>query len=376
MCIFPTPRTKSSGVWRTSFFGVLVACGGPIELPDEPIDCGVSGMLCTAVGDGRSGFDGDGRLGVETMLSQPTAIRFDASGQPLFVDFNNLRVRTLDPDGTVRTVAGSGWHAFAIDGSDAVSSPLENAIDVWPAADGGFYLTELHAGRVLHVDSTGWLTVVAGDGELGFTGDGGNALEARFSEAVGLAVGAEGQIFVADTDNHCVRVIDPVSGGIDRVVGDGVPGDRDGALDVGQLSAPQHLDVHDGSLYVADRDNHRVRRIDLVSGIIETVVGTGVAGYSGDGGPAREASLNEPHGVDLAEDGTLWIADSSNHVIRRVDPDGIIETVAGTGVEGIGADRGLALDEALAFPHHVQVAPDGQVWIADLKSHRLRVLRP
>jgi len=333
-------------------------------------------MLCTAVGDGRSGFDGDGRLGPETMISQPTAIRFDAAGQPIFVDFNNLRVRTMDPDGTIRTVAGTGWHAFAGDGVAALDSALENAIDVWPTEDGGFYLTELHAARVLHVDPTGWLTVVAGDGELGFTGDGGPAREARMSEAVGIAVDPDGRIYVADTDNHCVRVIDPQTGWIDRVVGTGIAGALDGALDVAQLASPQHLALHEGAIYVADRDNHRVRRIDLEGGTIETVAGTGVPGYSGDGGLALEAELNEPHGVDVGEDGTLWIADSANHVIRRVDPGGTVQTVAGIGVEGVGADAGYATDESLAFPHHVQVAPDGQVWIADLKSHRLRVLRP
>lgn len=343
-------------------FALLSACTGapPEGCPEEP------GTVCRVAGTGELGFNGDGLAADASWLYFPTVVREHPDGRLAFVDFNNMRVRALQDDGTLVTLAGNGEHAWSVPGVDARQSPLENPIDAVWGPDGVGYLLPLHEARVLRWDPDGTLSLFAGTGELGYGGDGGDATLATFSEAAGLAVGHDGAVYVADTQNNVIRVIR--DGLVDTLAGAPEPGFVDG-LDA-RFSGPQRLAVTDDTLYVADANNHAIRAIDLVARAVRTVAGTGVAGF--DDGPVATATLRYPYGLDVDGDGALFVADGGNNAIRLLR-DGVLTTVAGTGEEGLSGDDGPAIGATFAFPTHVLVS-SGNVYVADTKNGVLRVI--
>lgn len=346
------------------WLGLVGGCG-PTD--PTPFDCDRPGAVCTVMGTGTHGFGGDGRPADRTWLYFPTAVRFEADGRPLIADFNNLRVRSVDDLGRVVTRAGNGLHDDAIDGVDAPATPLDNPVDVWPLPDGGFLLAELHTGRLLAVDASGWLTVAA-DGRL--------PVDGHISRLWGVARADDGLVYLADTENHCIRAVDLEAGELTLVTGGPGSGFVDGDLATARFASPHKLHWRDGALFVADQDNHAIRRVDLASGQVTTLAGTGAPGWSGDGGPATAAQLNLPYGLDVGPDGTIWVADGGNHVVRRIGADGAITTAVGIGEPGDAGDDGWAEETALNLPNHVAVAPDGRVWIADTLNSRVRVYVP
>lgn len=220
------------------------------------------------------------------------------------------------------------------------------------------------------------MTTVAGNGVEGFGGDGGPAVDARLSRPVGLTLDAEGNLYVADVSNHRIRKVD-TEGRISTVAGSGEAGfGGDGGPAVeAPLFRPRDVAVDgEGNLYIADTDNHRIRRVDR-DGIITTVVGNGEVGFSGDGGPALEASLSLPRSVAVDGAGCLFISDMGNLRIRQVNRDGIITTVVGNGEFGFSGDGGPALAASLSLPRGVRVDSSGAIYIADLDNHRVRVAR-
>jgi streptogramin lyase len=226
----------------------------------------------------------------------------------------------------------------------------------------------------LSVGDDGLVQVAAGTGEPGFYGDGGLAVEAKLSEAAGVSVDDGGGFLIADTDNHCLRRVGP-DGVIDTLSGGGA-GFVDADVQMGaQFYKPQRVRWTPFGVYVADSYNHAVRRIDLDTGAVSTVAGNGYAGYGGDGGPANAASLNMPYGLNVDAEGAVWVADSGNHAVRRIDPDGTIDTVVGGLPQGFSGDGGDPLDAALAFPTDAFPAPDGFLYIADMKNGAVRRLR-
>jgi sugar lactone lactonase YvrE len=332
---------------------VLAACQ-----PAPALDCNEPGVVCTIAGTGQLGFNGQDRAADDTWLFYPSALAWDGDSL-LLDDFNNMLIRSLQPDGTLLSVAGTNEHAYAIEGP-ALASPLENPFDLAIDRTGGFYVAELHSARILRVDGAGSLTVVAGCGKTGYAGDGGPATEAFLSESSGVAVHEDGRVFVADTDNDAIRVVD-----LDGTISTLASG----------FAAPQHLRVFGDELYVAEREAHRIRRIDLESGAIDAVAGTGVAGFSGDGGRATEAQLARPIGMTIGPEGDLYIADSENNVIRRVDEDGLIETVLGEPGESGFDDLPTAIEEARLFdPADVLFGPDGRLYVADMLNGAIRAV--
>lgn len=227
-------------------------------------------------------------------------------------------------------------------------------------AQGNLYVAETAAHRIRRIDSTGVLTTVAGSGVQGFGGDGGQAAAALLDSPASVAVDAAGDLYIADTHNHRVRRVDAASGVIATIAGNGVVGSAGdgGAATAASLDQPTALAVDVlGNLYVADGRSHRVRRVDAKTGLIATVVGNGVQGLGGDGGPATAASLDSPSGMAVDAAGNLYIADSHNQRVRRVDAGTqVITTVA----VALNLPRGLTLDAA------------GNVYVADLRSQRIR----
>lgn len=287
-----------------------------------------------------------------------------------------MRLRCLLGDGTVDTIAGNGDHALATEGASALETPLENPIDFDFAPDGRVIFVAYHDPRVLALDHDGTISVIAGTTEVGDEGDGGPAALARFRELSGIVVGPDGSIFVSDDEAHRVRVVRP-DGTVHAVSGTGVDGySGDGGPSVeAQVKHPEGLALDAaGNLYIADTSNHRIRRVDAETGIIETLAGVGEGGFSGDGGPATLAKLKWPTGVAVSPDGEqLYIADTFNNRIRHVGPDGVITTIAG-GEEGFSGDGGPAIDALFDGPAYLEAAGD-ELYIADMQNHVVRVLQ-
>ena len=218
---------------------------------------------------------------------------------------------------------------------------------------------------------------MAGTGGYGFSEGDGRATEAMFANPLGIALDGAGHLFIADTFNQRVRKMD-LFGGITTVAGTGVrgfSGDGGPATDA-VLGNPSGVFVDGaGSIWIADQDNHRIRKVDT-TGKMTTVAGNGHKGFDGDGGPATEAKLADPRGVFVDTDGVLWIADRSNHRIRRVDPSGVIETVAGTGLSGFSGDGGPATEAQLRIPSRVFKDMFGNLLIVDRGNNRIRRVDP
>ncbi|MGH9022667.1 MAG: hypothetical protein ACRDV9_06155, partial [Acidimicrobiia bacterium] len=219
----------------------------------------------------------------------------------------------------------------------------------------------------------GVIATIAGTGSRGSSGDGGLATTARLSAPRTMDSDAAGNIYVADTENHKIRKI-AASGVITTLAGTGTAGfSGDGGPAISaRLNNPHGVAVDGaGNVYVADAPNHRIRRIDT-AGLITTIAGTGTAGYSGDNRPATSARLAYPKGVEVAPDGSLYIGDANNHRIRRIGPTGNITTVAGTGTSGFSGDGGQATSARLKFPRNVSFDGAGNFYIADNSNFRVR----
>jgi sugar lactone lactonase YvrE len=341
--------------------------------PTVPPPCGGQGIICRIAGTGVAAFDGDGKPALETSFYLPSAVRVASDGRVLVMDFNNHRLRRIEPNGTVSSVVGNGVHAFAVEGARAESSPLENPSDFAFAADGAIVLVTYHDPRVLRVGKQGVIEVLAGNGELGDAGDGGPALKATFDELVGITLGADGAIYVSDDKSHRVRMIK--NGTVTAVAGvsgkKGYQGDG-GAASMAPLAEPQGLAIDpQGRLLIADAGNHVIRRVDA-NGIIETIAGSGKKGFAGDGGPAKQALLNRPHGIHVASDGSITFSDRDNDRIRRIAPSGVIDTIAGS-TAGNAGDGGPALQAQLRGPGYLDVTPHG-IYLADQLNHCARVI--
>jgi uncharacterized protein (TIGR03437 family) len=250
-------------------------------------------------------------------------------------------------------------------------------VAVIPVGGGELLVADYLGHRILKVTARGEVVTAAGTGEPGFSGDNGPARGARLDRPRGLARDAQGNVYVADSANHRVRMITP-AGNITTVAGTGAAGGGgDGGPAVqAQLDSPAGLAVDgEGNLYIAERGGHRIRRIDR-AGKISTVAGSGRPGAAGDGGPAVQAQLNFPAGVAVDRDGNLYIADTGNHRVRFVGRDGIIRTIAGDGTAGFAGDGGAAHLARLNSPAAVAVDPQGRLYIADLDNGRIRRLAP
>ena len=324
---------------------LFLACGS-----SDPCAEDTPGTLCLVAGTGETGFNQDGKAPHETDFFLITRARRGPDGLLYFMDFNNWRIRRLDEDGLIRTIAGTGFHAAAFPGAPAIESPLDNPTDFDFLPDGSLVMVSFEDPRVITIDD-GIIRVLAGTGEVGTVGDEGDGFlpsQAQFIELTGIAAAPDGAIYLCDSRAHRVRVIR--GNLITTFAGTGTQsyaGD-DGPATEADLNFPTAVSFDAaGNIYIADSLNHAVRRVSP-DGIIETVAGTGSKGLSGDDGPATGAQLNEPNGLANDDHGNLYIADRSNFRVRRIDPHGIITTVAGT-VEGASGEGGPAVDAELGY---------------------------
>jgi cysteine-rich repeat protein len=322
-------------------------------------------------------------------LALPFGVAVDRRGTLYIAERNNHRVRRVDPTGVVTTVAGTGTPGFSGDGGPATSAQLRSPYGVAVDGLGTLYIADTVNDRIRRVDATtGVMTTVAGTGIKGFSGDGGAATSAQLAFPAGVAVDGLGNLYIADTDNHRIRRLDATTGVLTTVAGTGASWaittlpctDDNSAATSGELDCPFGVAVDSlGTLYIADTRNHSIRRVDATTGVHTTVAGTGTGGYSGDDGAAASAQLALPQGVAVDSLGTLYVADSSNHRIRRVDAaTSLITTVAGRGPimeggpGGFSGDGGAATSAELYSPTGVAVDGLGTIHFADNQNHRIR----
>jgi sugar lactone lactonase YvrE len=334
---------------------------------------GSSCTISTVAGTGSPGFSGDGGPALLATLSQASGIGFDALGNLYVADEGNNRIRKVDLSGGMTTVAGTGAYGFSGDGGSSALAALANPKSVRADAAGNLYILDSGNDRVRKVNALGVISTLAGNGSQGFSGDGGLAPMASIGQADGLALdAAQTHLYIADTTNNRVRVVNLSSGIITTVAGTGSAGfSGDGASAVlARLNGPEGVFV-DGAnnLFIADTLNQRIREVSP-AGIISTVVGSGAIGDAGDGGPALLAALSGPQAVQLDAFGTLFIADTGNSLIRKVSSGGIISTLSGAG-SSLG-DGGPASGAQLNGPWDLAFDASGNLFVSDKYQYRVR----
>jgi sugar lactone lactonase YvrE len=335
-------------------------------------------IITTAVGTGEKGFAGDGGPAGKALLNGPFDVCFDRAGNLYFSDTFNNRIRGVDATtGLITTVAGNGEKGYSGDGGPAIAAALNEPYGVVVDRDGNLYIADRLNRRVRRIDAaSGVITTLAGTGEAQYGGDGGPAVKAGLAEPNGLAFGpGETQLYITDVADNRVRVVDMAARTIATFAGTGAAehtGDGGKATAAGTFGARAVKVAADGTVYILERQGSSLRTVDPKTGIISTIAGTTARGYSGDGGPSLAAVFDAPKEMAIDRDGSLLIVDTENHAIRRIDHrTGILTNLAG-GRQGPGGDGGPADLAGLDRPHGAVVSPDGAVYIGDTNNHRIR----
>lgn len=345
-----------------------------------PLTGSAEWTVVNIAGTGVRGFGGDGGPAATAVLNDPFGMARAPDGSLWFCEYGGHRLRRIAPDGKITTVAGTGERGFVGDGGSALAARLDKPHELRFDAAGDCYFTDMANHVIRRIERrTGLISTVAGTGgKRGYAGDGGPATAALLGQPHSLQFGPDGHLYLCDTGNHVVRRVEARTGIITTVAGTGVAGPTpDGALLAGTpLRGPRAIDFDvQGRLWLATREGNQVFRLDLAAGRIHHVAGTGRPGFTGNGGPAREATLSGPKGLALDREGNVWLADTESHTIRRITPGGILELIAGTGRKGDGPP-GPGTACALARPHGLFIEADGSVLVGDSETHRLRRLLP
>ena len=343
-----------------------------------------TGDISTVAGNGIAGYWGDHGPAINAWLKKPHGVCAYESPAPVYLYFSdpsNYQIRRVDLEENFLTkAAGTIWAGYNGDNILATWANLNYPFGVHVDASGNVLIADTYNHRIRKVNAkTGIITTIAGNGSKGFSGDGGPATSARIKYPFSLYVDARGNIFIADTYNYRIRKVDGATGIITTVVGDGhkrFKGDGGPATDA---SVDMVYDVavdNVGNLFVVDTGNQIVRKVDATTGIIDTVAGqANISGYSGDGGPATNARLNGPTGVAVDSAGNIYICDSTNNVVRKVDATTqIINTVAGNGTPDFSGDGGLATEAQLNYPEGIWVDSSGNIFIVDTNNCRIRMV--
>jgi uncharacterized protein (TIGR03437 family) len=336
--------------------------------------------ISTYAGWGVPGFFGDGNAANATSveLNTPIAAALDSAGNLYIADSANQRIRKVTKStGKISTIAGNGTPQYSGDGSAATSASLDTPYGVAVDSSGNVYIADFLNHAVREVNTSGTISTVAGTGIFGFSGDGGPGTSAQLNRPFGLALDGAGNLYIADSNNYCVRKLDK-SGNITTVAGIpnslGFTGDG-GPATSAKMSSPYGVAVDKaGNLYIADAGNNRIRKVS--NGIITTIAGTGTKGFTGDGGPGTKAALNNPYGVSVDTAGNVFIADYGNVRIRLLSANGVINTLAGFAA-GYGGDGGPAINATLSFPTGTVSDPStGNVFIVDSGNNVVRQMAP
>lgn len=331
------------------------------------------------------GYEGSGTPAISAKLGYVTGVAVDLLGNVYISDAASNTVRKVNTSNTITKVAGTfiGFNVvdptpYSGDGGMAYSSHLNVPLSVAVDGSGNIYISDTGNNVVRQVDVNGEIHTIIGTGAQGSSGDNGPASAALIYGPNGIAFDASGNLYLADSQNHIIRKVS-TSGIITTIAGtpgqSGYSGDGGNATSA-RLDTPVAIAIdHDGTIYFSDHSSV-IRRISP-SGKISTIAGTGEEGYSGDGGKATDAKLLAPKGIAIATDGSIIIADSGNNRIRRIVPEtGVIDTIAGTGEAGYSGDGGLAVNAKLSNPQGVATGSNGKIYVAESGSSVVRLIRP
>lgn len=393
---------------RFAWVVALASCGGGATASTSSIEgplCAGPGTICTWAGTGEPAFTGDGDAPRKTALYWPMDVEFAADGTGYILDWQNHRVRRATPT-QVSTIIGTDepGDGPVYGGGDETISPgvpgtmvsLNHPTDLQLTPDGRMILAAWHNHKIRTIELTAGMSEVSCGRGPGYAGDNGLQGAALLNMPKAIALAPTGDLYIADTRNFRVRRVSGTTGVIETVVGTGMRGATGdgGSPLMATLSFQQGLDQATGGdnpepggalaldaagrLYIADTENHRIRRVDFAAGIIETVAGVGTPGFSGDGGPATAAALSYPRDIEIGPGNRLFIADTDNQRIRVVDlATGVITTVAGTGDQGFSGDGGAAAAAVLYRPFGVAFDAAGDLYISDTLNNRIRrVVQP
>lgn len=324
-----------------------------------------SGIITTIAGTGTAGSDGDNGPAVNAVLNKPAGLCHGASGVIYIADSKNGSLRKFEAGATITTIYNSKGLGL--------NKPGQLALDT----DNNLYIADTDNHTIPKIDAFGSKAIIAGAGGAGFSGDGGPATDAKLNRPEGLILDTLNNIYFADRDNHCIRKVEASTGIISTIAGEGTKsGDTGlgGPATAARLNKPTALAMDDaGHLYIADTDNHRICVVNLGTGIISLVAGTGEGGFDGDGGPATDAKLNKPRGLFVDADNNILIADTDNHRIRMVDAGtGAISTIIGNGSKGSAGDGGMAAAAQVNKPRGILVDGPGNIYVSDTDNHKVR----
>jgi len=336
-------------------------------------------QITSFAGTGEKGFSGDGGAATQAQLNNPFGVVRGPDGAIYICDTANHRIRKVGADGKISTVAGGGKLGYSGDGGPALQAELNEPYEIRFDKAGNMFFVEMSNNLVRRVDArTGIISTVAGHGKPGFSGDGGPATSATFKQPHSIQFAPNGDLFICDIGNHRIRKVNMKTGIITTFAGNGEQAPTpDGARIEGTpLNGPRAIDFdRAGNLWLALREGNQVFKLDLKSGTIHHVAGTGKKGFTGNGGPAKAATLSGPKGLAVGPDGNIYLADTESHSIRMIDlKKGTLELIAGTGELGDGPD-GDPLKCQMTRPHGIFVDKDGSIFIGDTETHRVRVVR-
>jgi sugar lactone lactonase YvrE len=335
-----------------------------------------SGRITTIAGNGQRGYGGDDGPAASAALNRPEQVTVDSSGNVFIADTGNHRVRKFNTSTQVITnYAGTGEETFGGDGRPALQAGLKSPCQLAFDAEGNLFVADSGNARIRKITSAGVISTVAGSGQKGFDGDGRPATGAALASPDGVAVDGSGQIYIVDTANYRLRRVD-TAGIIRTLAGNGHTsylGDSGPAWGAA-LKDPWAIAADSaGNAYIADQNNLRIRKVDAGTGIITTVAGSDLLGYSGDNGPATQAGFSFPRGVAVDSAGNIFIADTLSNRIRKVDAaTRIVTTVAGNGDDSGPVDNVRAVQSAVVGPWGIAIDSADNLLIAETGSHKVR----
>ncbi|MCE9608404.1 MAG: hypothetical protein K8U03_26270 [Planctomycetia bacterium] len=368
---------------KTFFASTLLAAAWLFDPSGIAIHLTEAALIDTVVGSGRGTNNGPTGKALETNVNQPFGVAFGPDGALYICERGMHRIRRWDAKtGEVSTYAGSGKLGFAGDGGPAIEALIAEPHELRFDRAGNLYWTDMANHVIRRVDAkTKTISTFAGiGGKAGFSGDGGPATEALLKTPHSLAFDAMENLYIADIGNHRIRRVDAKAGVITTVAGNGekaIP--LEGATAVGSpIFGPRALDIDGETMWIALREGSSVWRLDLAKGTLHHVSGTGKRGFAVVEGPAKDAQYDSPKGIAVGPDKLVYVVDSSNHLIRRIDPaKGTVSIVAGVPKTAkFSGDGGPATEAHLANPHAIGFAPDGTIFIGDSDNHRVRRVKP
>ena len=370
---------SSSGILRFGLpFIARIAVAGFLAA-NLIADAASAAEVVTIAGTGVSGLEPGVQLARQTPVGEPYGLAKGPDGALYICEIATHVVRRLDEaTGRISIVAGNGTKGYSGDGGPATKASLDEPYEVRFDTAGNMFFVEMKNNIVRRVDAkSGIISTVAGTGEIGFSGDGGPAINAKLNRPHSIALDHQGHLYICDIGNHRVRVVNLESGTIDTFAGTGArkPTPDGSPLKGTPLNGPRALDF-DGknSLYLALREGNAVYRIDLQKQTLHHLAGTGEKGFSGNGGPAKLATLSGPKGIAVGPNGDVFLADTESHSIRVIRAaNGTLDVLVGDGKRGDGPD-GDPLKCRTARPHGVFVDRRGNVYIGDSEAHRVRRL--